>query len=66
VGGKGAVDDGSLPQKFVVDYVRVCQRVEAEKQTEGSRGKSKESPESLKPAAARSSTDLALECRESS
>ncbi len=43
VGGKGAIDDGSLPQKFVVDYVRLYQRVEAEKQSEGGRVESKES-----------------------
>jgi beta-glucanase (GH16 family) len=31
VGGKGAVDDNSLPQKFVIDYIRVYEPVEAHK-----------------------------------
>ncbi len=28
VGGKGAVDDSGLPQRFVIDYVRVYQPAE--------------------------------------
>lgn len=32
VGGKGAIDDSSLPQKYVIDYVRVYQPAEMKTQ----------------------------------